>query len=64
MPRSAGGADTPGNLQPLCRPCHSRKTARFDGLSLVDQHKLVYAALAEPLSDGTIHELRITTKGS
>jgi stress-induced morphogen len=40
------------------------KTARFDGLSLVDQHKLVYAALAEPLSDGTIHELRITTKGS
>jgi stress-induced morphogen len=40
------------------------KTARFDGLSLVDQHKLVYAALAEPLADGTIHELRITTKGS
>jgi 5-methylcytosine-specific restriction protein A len=31
VPRSAGGADTPGNLQPLCRPCHSRKTARFDG---------------------------------
>jgi len=40
------------------------KTARFDGLSLVDQHKLVYAALEEPLGDGTIHELRITTKGS
>ena len=37
---------------------------RFDGLSLVDQHKLVYAALSEPLADGTIHELRITTKGS
>jgi stress-induced morphogen len=36
---------------------------RFDGLSLVEQHKLVYAALAEPLSDGTIHELRIKTKG-
>ena len=31
-------------------------------MSLVDQHKLVYAALAEPLADGTIHELRITTK--
>jgi stress-induced morphogen len=38
--------------------------ARFAGLSLVEQHKLVYAALAEPLQDGTIHELRITTKGS
>ncbi len=36
---------------------------RFDGLSLVEQHKLVYAALAEPLADGTIHELRISTKG-
>jgi stress-induced morphogen len=36
----------------------------FDGLSLVEQHKLVYAALADPLRDGTIHELRITTKGS
>ena len=33
------------------------------GMSLVDQHKLVYAALDEPLGDGTIHELRITTKG-
>ena len=40
------------------------KTSRFDGLSLVEQHKLVYAALADPLADGTIHELRITTKGS
>jgi len=40
------------------------KTARFDGLSLVDQHKLVYAALEQPLGDGTIHELRITTEGS
>ena len=35
---------------------------RFTGLSLVEQHKLVYAALADPLADGTIHELRITTK--
>ena len=34
----------------------------FEGLSLVDQHKLVYAALAAPLADGTIHELRITTR--
>jgi stress-induced morphogen len=37
---------------------------RFAGLSLVDQHRLVYDALAEPLADGTIHELRIKTKGS
>jgi stress-induced morphogen len=36
---------------------------RFEGLSLVDQHKLVYDALAAPLADGTIHELRIKTKG-
>ncbi len=35
---------------------------RFDDLSLVDQHRLVYAALDEPLRDGTIHELRITTR--
>ena len=38
--------------------------ASFAGRSLVDQHKLVYAALADPLADGTIHELRITTKGT
>lgn len=37
---------------------------RFDGLSLVDQHRLVYAALEGPLADGTIHELRIKTRGT
>ena len=36
---------------------------RFDGLSLLDQHRLVNEALAEPLRDGTIHELRIKTRG-
>jgi stress-induced morphogen len=40
------------------------ESPRFAGLSLVDQHRLVYDALAEPLADGTIHELRIKTKGS
>ena len=40
------------------------RSTRFDGLSLIDQHKLVYAALADPLADGTIHELRISTKGA
>jgi stress-induced morphogen len=38
-------------------------SAAFDGLSLVEQHRLVNRALAGPLADGTIHELRITTKG-
>ena len=37
---------------------------RFDGLSLLDQHRLVNEALAVPLADGTIHELRIKTKGT
>jgi stress-induced morphogen len=37
---------------------------RFNGLALLDQHRLVNDALAEPLRDGTIHELRIKTKGS
>jgi stress-induced morphogen len=35
---------------------------RFAGLSLLEQHRLVYDALAEPLRDGTIHELRIKTR--
>ncbi len=39
-------------------------TTTFDGLPLVDQHRLVYDALSEPLADGTIHELRIRTRGS
>jgi stress-induced morphogen len=37
---------------------------RFAGLALIDQHRLVNAALAAPLADGTIHELRITTRGT
>jgi len=40
------------------------ESPRFAGLSLVDQHRLVYDALAEPLADGTIHELRISTRGA
>jgi stress-induced morphogen len=38
-------------------------SASFDGLALVEQHRLVNQALAAPLADGSIHELRITTKG-
>jgi stress-induced morphogen len=37
---------------------------RFNGLSLLDQHQLVNHALADPLRDGTIHELRIRTRGT
>jgi stress-induced morphogen len=37
---------------------------RFDGLPLLEQHRLVNQALDAPLRDGTIHELRIKTKGT
>jgi stress-induced morphogen len=37
---------------------------RFNGISLLEQHRLVNDALAEPLRAGTIHELRIKTKGA
>jgi stress-induced morphogen len=36
----------------------------LDGLTRVEQHKRVYAALAEPWADGTIHELRLSIKGA
>ena len=39
-------------------------SSRFQGLSLLEQHRLVNEALAAPLADGTIHELRIKTKGT
>jgi stress-induced morphogen len=39
-------------------------SARFDGLPLLEQHRLVNDALAAPLADGTIHELRIKTRGA
>jgi stress-induced morphogen len=40
-------------------------SSAFDGVSLLDQHRRVNDALAVPLADGSIHELRIrTTKGT
>ena len=36
----------------------------FDGLPLIDQHRRVNEALAAPLADGSIHELRIRTRGT
>jgi stress-induced morphogen len=37
-------------------------SARFNELPLLEQHRLVNEALAAPLADGTIHELRIKTR--
>lgn len=37
---------------------------RFNDLPLLEQHRLVNDALAEPLRDGRIHELRIKTRGT
>ena len=39
-------------------------TPAFVGLPLIEQHRRVNEALAGPLADGTIHELRIRTKGA
>ncbi|HWQ24585.1 MAG TPA: BolA family protein [Gaiellaceae bacterium] len=36
----------------------------FDGLPLLEQHRRVNDALAAKLADGSIHELRITTRGT
>ena len=36
----------------------------FDGLSLLDQHRRINDALNAHLRDGSIHELRIKTKGT
>ena len=38
--------------------------ASFDELALIDQHRRVNDALAGPLADGSIHELRIRTRGT
>ena len=36
----------------------------FQGVALIEQHRRVNEALTSLLADGTIHELRITTKGT
>jgi stress-induced morphogen len=40
------------------------RSNRFNGLPLLEQHRLVHGPLADLLADGTIHELRISTKGT
>lgn len=32
---------------------------QFSGLSILDRHRLIYAALQEQIADGTIHALSI-----
>jgi stress-induced morphogen len=36
----------------------------FAGLALIDQHRRVNDVLADLIANGTIHELRITTRGT
>lgn len=37
---------------------------RFQGVALIDQHRRVNEVLAPRVADGSIHELRIKTKGT
>ena len=37
------------------------KSSKFNGLTMINQHKLVYAALGELLKDGTVHALKLKT---
>jgi stress-induced morphogen len=37
---------------------------RFQGVALIDQHRRVNEVLAARIADGSIHELRIKTKGT
>ena len=39
-------------------------SSAFDEVPLIDQHRRVNDALAAHLADGSIHELRIKTKGT
>lgn len=39
-------------------------TPSFNGLTRIEQHRLVYDVLGQPLQDGSIHELRIRTRGT
>jgi stress-induced morphogen len=37
---------------------------QFQGVALIDQHRRVNEVLAARIADGSIHELRIKTKGT
>jgi stress-induced morphogen len=36
----------------------------FAGIGLIDQHKLVYAALGDLIKDGYLHALKLKTKAA
>ena len=38
------------------------RSERFMGLSLLDQHRLVYSAVGDAMKDGRIHALQIKTE--
>jgi stress-induced morphogen len=40
------------------------RSERFAGLSLIEQHRLVYAPVQHLLDDGSIHALKIRTEAS
>ncbi len=40
------------------------RSDRFGGLSLIEQHRLVYAPVQHLLNDGTIHALQIKTEAT
>jgi stress-induced morphogen len=67
LERSFPGADELGVVDRTGGGDHFQVTvvtAEFNGLPLIAQHRRVNEALAEPLADGTIHELRISTRGT
>jgi stress-induced morphogen len=40
------------------------RSERFGGMSLIEQHRLVYAPVQHLLDDGTIHALQIRTEAT
>ena len=40
------------------------RSDRFGGMSLIEQHRLVYAPVQHLLNDGTIHALQIKTEAT
>jgi stress-induced morphogen len=40
------------------------RSDRFGGLSLIEQHRLVYAPVQHLLDDGSIHALQIKTEAT
>ena len=68
IPLALGGSDTPDNLQMLCRPCHSRKTARHDvpriaKLERARAHHLGARRASQPLPCGRASKYKITITG-